>query len=387
MSAAPADPYAMARAAVDLRFLTREQLAECLRLHREMAAQGLGVPLETILVNRGYLTPKRLRIVHEALGRAAPRPAPRAAAPHGVPDLSGYKILGVLGKGSMGTVYRARQLSVDRVVALKVPRPEFASDPKFVERFLREAKAAARLNHRNIVMVFDAGKSGGNYYMAMEYVEGVSLRAIIRKKGRIEEIDAVRLAIKVAQALDYIHSRHIIHRDIKPGNILITAGGVPKLVDLGLAQNLASQESSISSTGMTMGTPHYISTEQIMGRRDLDIRCDLYALGATLYVMLTGQPPYTGRTSAVVYARHLRDPLPDPRRLNPRLSEAVTRVLARCLAKDREARYPTPRHLLADLAALYRALYRARQRGARPAAGASRKATGPPSTPPGKAGG
>jgi serine/threonine-protein kinase len=326
-------------------------------------AQGLGMPLETLLVNNGYLTPKRLRIIYEALGRTPPRPGTPAPAPHGSPSIAGYKILGILGKGSMATVYRARQLSVDRIVALKVPKPELASDPKFVERFLREARAAARLNHRNIVTVYDAGKSGGNYYLAMEYVDGASLRSIVRKRGRIEEIDAVRLATKVAHALDYIHSRHIIHRDIKPENILLTAAGVPKVVDLGLAQNLASQESSLSTTGMTVGTPNYISPEQIMGRRDLDIRCDLYALGATLYLMLTGQPPFTGRTSAVVYTRHLRDPLPDPRRLNPRLSEAVTRVLARCLAKDRNARYPTPRHLVADLTALYRALVRARPEG------------------------
>jgi len=364
MSGASEESFALGRAAMDLRFLSRDQLAECLRLHREMAAQGLGVPLTTILVNKGYLTPKRLRIVLEALGRTAPRPSP---ATHGHPKIAGFEILGILGKGSMGTVYRARQLSVDRVVALKVPKPELASDPKFVERFLREARAAARLNHRNIVTVFDAGKSGGNYYMAMEYVEGASLRAIVRKRGRLEEIDAVRLAIKVAQALDYIHSRHIIHRDIKPGNILLTNTGIPKLVDLGLAQNLASQEASISTTGMTLGTPNYISPEQIMGRRDLDIRCDIYALGATLYMMMTGQPPFAGRTSAVVYARHLRDPVPDPRRQIPRLSEAAARIVARCMAKDRNARYPTPQPLLADLAALYRALYRARQRAARSA--------------------
>ncbi len=375
MSVAPEDALALARAAVDLRFLTREQVGECLRLHREMSSQGLGVPLASILVNKGYLTPKRIKIVLEALGRTALRPPP---APHGFPGIGGYDVLGVLGKGSMGTVYRARQLSVYRIGALKVPKQEPASDPKFVERFLREARAAARLNHRNIAMVFDAGKSGGNYYMAMEHVEGVSLRAVIRKRGPVEEIEAVRIAIKVAQALDYIHSRRIIHRDIKPGNILLTAAGAPKLVDLGLAQNLASQEASISTTGMTVGTPNYISPEQIMGRRDLDIRCDIYALGATLYAMLAGQPPFPGRTSAVVYTRHLRDPVPDPRRLNPRLSEASARIVARCMAKDRGARYPDPRSLLADLTALYRALYRARSRAARPAAPPAAKGAHPP---------
>ncbi len=362
MGAGTDDSFALARAAVDLRFVTREQMAECLRLQREMASQGLGVPLKSILVNRGYLSPKRLRIVQEALQRTAARPA----ASHAFPEIAGYRILGVLGKGSMGTVYKARQLSVDRIVAIKVPRPELASDPKFVERFLREARAAARLNHRNIVMVFDAGRSGGRYYLAMEYVEGASLRAIVRKKGPLDEMEAVRIAAKVAQALDYIHSRHIIHRDIKPGNILIGAGRIPKLVDLGLAQNLASQEASVSTAGAVMGTPNYISPEQIMGCRDLDIRCDIYSLGATFYMMLTGRPPYPGRTSALVYARHLRDPVPDPRAVNPRVSEAAARIVARCMAKDRRARYPTPRHLMADLAALYRALHRARLPAARP---------------------
>lgn len=354
------DSYALARAAMDLRFVTRDQVAECVRLQREMAAQGLGVPLKTILVNRGYLSSKRLRIVQEALSRAAPRPA-------AAPEIAGYRILGILGRGSMGTVYRARQLSVDRVVALKVPRPELASDPRFVHRFLREARSAAKLNHRNIVMVFDAGKSGDAYYLAMEYVEGDSLRSIVRRRGPLPEIEAVRLAIPLAQALDYLHSKHVVHRDIKPGNILVTKEGVPKLVDLGLAQDLTLQESSISTTGMTLGTPNYISPEQILGRRDLDIRCDIYALGATLYLMLTRQPPFTGRTSAVVYTRHLRDPVPDPRRRNPRISEAAARIVMRCLAKDRNTRYPAPRALLADLAALYRALWRARRRSPPPA--------------------
>ena len=364
MSTAPHDALALARAAVELRFMTREQVEECLRLQRAMAARGIKADLSSILLKKGYLTPKRLKIVREAFGRKASRAAP-AAAP-GLPRIAGYEILGVLGKGSMGTVYRARQLSVDRIVALKVPRSDLVSDPKFVERFLREARAAARLNHRSIAMVFDAGRSDGNYYMAMEYVEGVSLRTIVSRRGPLDELEALRIAIKVAQALEAAHAHHIIHRDIKPGNILVTAGGAPKLVDLGLAQNLASQEASISTTGMAVGTPNYISPEQIMGQRDLDGRCDVYALGATLYMILTGQPPFPGRTAAMVYARHLRDPVPDPRRLNPRLSEGSARIVARCMAKDRKARYPTPRHLRADLTALYRALYRARQRAARP---------------------
>lgn len=365
MRGTPEDSYALARAALDLRFVTRDQVAECVRLQQEMAAQGLGVPLKTILVNRGYLSPKRLRIVQEALSQTA-RSSASPAVPRTLPAIAGYEILGILGRGSMGTVYRARQRSVDRIVALKVPRPELAADPRFVHRFLREARAAAKLNHRNIVMVFDAGKSGDVYYLAMEYVEGSSLRSIVRQRGPLPELEAIRLSIPLVQALDYLHSRHIIHRDIKPGNILVTREGIPKLVDLGLAQDLTSGDSSISTTGMTLGTPNYISPEQIMGRRDLDIRCDLYSLGATLFLMLTGEPPFTGRTSAVVYARHLRDPVPDPRRRNPRISEASARIVMRCLAKDRNARYPTPRALLADLATLYRALVRSRRRTSPP---------------------
>jgi serine/threonine protein kinase len=341
---------AVAQAAVDLHFITSTQLDECLTIQKNMATMGINDELSTIMVKKGYITSQQLKVIEQAY-HADPDAPPQAPVVT-FPKIKGFEIESILGKGGMGTVYGARQTSIDRFVALKVLKPDLAKEKEYVERFVREAKAVAKLSHKNIVMAYDVGESNGTYYMAMEYVNGRPLHRIIKERGRLDEKEAIRIAMELCQALSYIHDNRMIHRDVKPENVLVPESGSPKLLDLGLARTLQNEDANITLAGVAMGTPNYISPEQITGQRDLDIRCDIYALGGTLYAMVTGKAPYAGETPAVVFAKHLHDPIPDPRKLNPSVSEGLTQVIVKCLAKERKDRYSTPRQLLSDLEAL-----------------------------------
>ena len=248
----------------------------------------------------------------------------------------------------MGKVYRAKNLTLERIVALKMLAPMFSADQDFVRRFLKEARAAARLNHPNIVQIYDFGSVDGIYYLAMEYVHGESLRSIIKRK-RFNERAAIAVTREALRPLGIAHAEGIVHRDIKPDNIMLTFKGELKLVDLGIAKRL-DEDQDLTQTGQAVGTPQYISPEQIRGLR-VDARADIYSLGATFYHLLTGRPPYKGTSAAVVMTLHLTEPLPDPRTYEPTLSEGVCRVLRKMLAKERDERY-------SDVGALDRDLYK-----------------------------
>jgi eukaryotic-like serine/threonine-protein kinase len=261
-----------------------------------------------------------------------------------------YEVLEELGSGGMGTVYRARNVTLERIVALKTLAPHLSSDQGFVQRFLKEARAAARLNHPSIVQIYDFGCEGGVYYLAMEYVDGQSLRAFL-KRARLAERDALLLIRHAVAALAVAHAQGIVHRDIKPDNLMLTAKRDRlKLVDLGIAKCMGEDQGT-TQTGQAVGTPHYISPEQIRGVKDIDARADIYSLGATFFQLVTGHPPYEGGSGALVMSMHLTHPLPDPRKYVPGLSEGVCRVLRKMMAKEREERYP-------DVHALDRDLYR-----------------------------
>ena len=262
-----------------------------------------------------------------------------------------YQILDELGAGGMGKVYRARDVSLERVVALKVLPAGHAKDPTFVQRFVKEARAAARLNHPNIVQIYNFGSVEGTYYLAMEFVDGRSLGSHLRER-RFTEAEAIGIARQVCKALAVAHAEGLIHRDIKPDNLMLTTRGEVKLVDLGIAKRL-DEDQAITQTGHSMGTPHYISPEQIRGQKDIDARADIYSLGATLYHLVTGHTPYQGSSGAVVMSMHLVEPLPDPLQYAPGLSEGFCRVLRKMLAKDRQERYPDVAALEVDLFRLH----------------------------------
>src|SRR5271165_3474770 len=195
----------------------------------------------------------------------------------------GYQILDRLGQGSMGAVFKARQLSVDRFVAVKVLLNSLAQNKEYIKRFEREAKIAARLSHNNVVNAIDAGEVGGRFYFVMEYVEGLTINDHLDKNKIFEEKEAIRIVLAVAEALKHANLRGLIHRDVKPENVILTRDGGVKLADLGLARLTDDEKWGLAEAGMAIGTPYYISPEQVRGQTDIDIRADIYSLGATFY--------------------------------------------------------------------------------------------------------
>jgi len=248
-----------------------------------------------------------------------------------------YEILEELGAGGMGKVYRARDLTLERLVALKTLAQQFSSDTSYVQRFLKEARAAARLNHPNIVQIYDFGCVDSVYYLAMEFVDGHSLGTYL-KRGHFSETESIQIIRHACRALSVAHADGIVHRDIKPDNLMLTSRGDVKLVDLGIAKRI-DEDQSLTQTGQAIGTPHYISPEQIRGQKDVDPRADVYSLGATLYHLVTGHTPYSGASGPIVMSMHLVEPLPAPRRFEAGLSEGICGVIRRMMAKDRDARY------------------------------------------------
>ena len=250
-----------------------------------------------------------------------------------------YRIEREIGRGGMAIVYLAYHQWLERPVALKVLQPHLQQDEEVVARFLVEARAAARLEHPNIVAVYDAGVVDDVHYLAMEYIEGETLADVLaRVNGPLPNDFVISVISQVASALDYAHRRGVVHRDIKPGNILVQENGKVLLTDFGIAHavGLHSAEEKVA----VLGTPEYMSPEQASGRQ-VDGRSDVYSLGIVTYHMLTGRPPFRGEHYREILAAHVHQPLPDPRALNPELPEAVTETLRRAAAKDPEQRYPT----------------------------------------------
>ncbi len=265
-------------------------------------------------------------------------------------DLGGFEILGRLGRGGMGAVFRARQPSVDRIVALKVLSRQAAWDAAAIVRFTREARAAAAAGHPNIIEVYDIGQDRGWHYIAMEYVDGGSLADVLRRDGPLAPSRALALMKQVVAGLAEAHRIGILHRDIKPSNILLTSRGWAKLADFGLAKRLAI-DLSVTRTTSILGTPMYTAPEALRGE-GFDPRCDLYSLGATFYQVFAGQPPFTGATCAELVAKHLEGNLPALDEVAPAVGPDVCRIIHRLLAKDPAERYSSAEELLRDLTAV-----------------------------------
>jgi serine/threonine protein kinase len=258
-----------------------------------------------------------------------------------------YRIIEQVGRGGMATVYKAYQPGLARYVAIKVLPAFFAEEPSFRERFQQEAIAVAKLRHPNILVVFDYGEEGGITYLVSEFVEGGTLASIVGKPLSPERTSAILGPI--ASALDFAHERGILHRDVKPSNILITESGAPILSDFGLAKMMGSLP-RLTDTGLAVGTPEYMAPEQGEGR-PVGPSADNYALGVVAYEMLTGRIPFSAETPLAVLLAHLHKPLPLPRTVNPALSEAVETVLLKGLAKAPEDRYPTASDFVRALSA------------------------------------
>lgn len=260
-----------------------------------------------------------------------------------------YELQRRVGRGGMAEVFLALDRLLDRPVAIKILFPEFATDPSFVERFKREAKSAASLTHPNIVGVYDWGKEHGTYYIVMEYVDGQTLSDILRAEGRLAPKRAAQIAADVAAALGSAHAAGVVHRDVKPGNVLITKTGDVKVADFGIARATTStSEDNLTQTGSVMGTATYFSPEQAQGKA-VDQRSDLYALGVVLYELVSGKPPFTADSPVAIAYKHVQEPLPPLRAKVPSLPAGYEAVTVKALDKNPDNRYPDAAAMRADL--------------------------------------
>jgi serine/threonine protein kinase len=253
-----------------------------------------------------------------------------------------------IGEGGMGSVYLGRHKTLDIPMAVKVlPKHIDLKDPEYSQRFSREAKIAARLRHPNMVQVHDYGAESGFYYIIMDYVEGPTCSEEVQRLGRMEWQKAVAVARQVAQGLEYAASKGIIHRDVTPGNIILDTDGTARITDLGLAKETSSGTTGLTRSGASLGTPYYMSPEQINSARDVDFRTDIYSLGATLYHMVCGKVPYTGTTFEVM-TKQVREPLPSPKDHVPDLPDDLCDVIRKMMAKAPADRYASYADLIEE---------------------------------------
>ncbi|MHC5039577.1 MAG: serine/threonine protein kinase [Planctomycetota bacterium] len=323
--------------AIAYNFVQPDQVLDCVLVQKKMKELGIQPKkLGEIMVEKGFITQPQADTIFRIQGREG-----------GHLQITGYKLLKKLGGGAMGSVYVAKQLSMDRLVAIKILSPQLARNEKFVDRFMREARAVARLNHINIISGIDVGESNGINYFAMEYVDGPTLISVLNKGGPLGEKRSLNITLQIARALEHAHKHNMVHRDVKPDNIMIAKDGTAKLCDLGLARDL-SQTPEASEHGQSLGTPNYISPEQARAERKIDIRSDIYSLGASLFHMVTGQPPYQG-SAAVVMTKHISHPVPDPLAIVPDLSKETAFILQHMMAKDKKKRYQVPEVVAEDL--------------------------------------
>ena len=379
------------KVAVALGFLTREDLAKALRFQEDLRRVGVEKRLGEILLEKKILSRQQVLLALRAQGKRiltcrqcrksynvhhyrpgetyvckhctaplSPPPPPvdtrvhdsvildaeavqaaldrrkKRVPGHLVHLLPGYEMVEQLGQGGMGSVYKARDLILGRWVAVKLLAPFLAEDEEYVKRFFIEAKHLQKLHHPNIVEAYDAGVAGDQKFLIMEYVEGVSLDRILDKHGRMPERKAMHLVRQVASALDYAWQRKIIHRDVKPQNIMVTPDRSAKLCDLGLSKDV-SNDISLTMTGSINCSPPYASPEQGQGRKDLDCRTDTYSLGVMFFQMVVGDLPFQAETPGEYLIKHVTKPPPDPMTRNPQLSPQTASLILKMLEKE-------PRH-------------------------------------------
>jgi eukaryotic-like serine/threonine-protein kinase len=325
----------LARAAIDRGFLTIQESIKCLQTQKGYNDQGQEMPLDRIFLEAEFLSEAQLASLKESLARA-----------QAMRNIGHYELVSKVGAGGMGTVYRAKDSKADRIVALKVLSPGHAANREYVQRFVREALASGRLSHPNIVQGYDAGEAGGQYYFAMEFVDGTTVGEMLKDSRPIPEQQALDIAIQISKALEHAEENSLIHRDIKPDNIMITQDGTGKLADLGLARVVTPGGSGEKSM---FGTPYYASPEQCEGAQELDTRSDMYSFGATLFHMLAGRVPFNAETPEGIMTMHIRDRRPYLKDLNVQLSHGVSKIVRKLMARDRRERYPAMAEVTKDL--------------------------------------
>jgi serine/threonine-protein kinase len=331
------DEERLAHALISRGLLTREEANSC---RPATGAEAGSEALLARLVAAGFLTPNQAKRAATELDTLLGQQIP------------GYQLLEKLGQGSMGTVYKARQMSMNRLVAIKVLHPRLVANPDFLQRLTREAHLAAKLSHNNIIQAIDVGSAGPLHYFVMELIEGQTIRQILESGKIFPEREAIEIILQIAQALQHAHRRGLIHRDVKPANIVLTSDGIAKLADLGMARETDDAVLARREKGLAIGTPFYISPEQVRAKENVDGRADIYSLGATLYHMVTGHPPFHYDEMERVLLAHVKEELTPPDHLNQQLSSGLGEVVEFMMAKNRRRRYQKADDLILDLECL-----------------------------------
>jgi len=329
---------------IEKGLLTPEQFEECRASFLTTRKVGVKTTLLKVVCDKGYLTEPQAADIRRELVRRGFHP-----------KLGDYELLEKIGAGGMGAVFKARHPRLDTLVAIKVLLPQVAQDETFVRRFEREARLAARVGS-GLVHVMDVQHAGGRHFIVMEYVEGESVARRLAREGALPERDALRILRDAARALQGAHDKGVVHRDVKPSNILLASSGEVKLTDLGLAKDLTAVDSALTHSGAGMGSPNYIAPEQVKDAKSADHRADIYSLGATFYHMVTGRPPFDGETAYEVMLKHVSEPPPRPDAVNPGLSAATADLALRMLTKDPDRRIGTCREVADEADALLRRL-------------------------------
>jgi eukaryotic-like serine/threonine-protein kinase len=271
---------------------------------------------------------------------------PPAKKPETHNTIAGYQVISKIGAGGTAVVFKARETKTNLIVALKIPLPQTSQNPPLLARFKREAELLTKFRHGNIVKGLNHGMFSGMYFMALEYIEGKSVQELINKLGPLPEKLAMDIILQVARALDYIEKEGIIHRDIKPDNLMLTPGGLIKLCDLGFAQPIGTASGKSETTS---GTPQYMSPEQVEGKMNIDIRSDIYSLGATFYHMVTGKVPFQGTDNMEIMAQQVMGAITSGEIKNHNLSPFTLYVIEKMMAKDKDFRYQNPAEIIEDI--------------------------------------
>jgi len=355
-------------AATRAGLLDHDKGTAALLIYSQLRNMGAAFSFGQFLVDRGLLSQMALEGLERNLASGANYPA------RTISHLGDFELLELLGEGETGSVFRARQVSLERPVAIKVLSPRLASDPEALERFLNEARVCARLKHPHIVQFYRLARCEGLYYIAMELAPGGSLRKLLQEQGRLDEQHALTLGREIATALAAAHEAGLLHRDVKPENILLDEAGHAKLADLGIAVRTAAEAGGGEGAGEFWGTPDYLAPEVITGSGPDDARSDLYSLGATLFEALTGNPPFPASSPQETLRHQVHTPPPDLRRQRAELLPQTVTLVMRLLAKDPDARIPDAQSLVEAFDVVL-GLLAAAAPAARPARAAARRHT------------
>ena len=337
------DKFSFPHVAIAQGLLTADQFRHCRTLQEEAIEKGEKPGrVEVLAVECGFMNEREVRAVNKAIERYRKDSIKEAEL-----KISGFEIIEKIGEGGLGIVYKARQISMGRMVALKVLHTQWVEDEEFRKRFLLEARIVGKLSHNNLIQVFDVGKERGRYYFSMEFIDGETVEDILARDGFMVPTHAIDITVQILRAIQHISKVDLVHRDIKPGNILMDGAGNAKLGDFGFVKSQSDLEKELGTEGMVLGTPDYIAPEQAMGD-DVDFRSDIYSLGASLYHMVTGSPPFDG-TSSSVMEKHIRARIPDPREHRPEIPDPLVHIIEKMMAKRLDDRYQDFRDLFEDL--------------------------------------